>query len=94
MAFNIKLTARFQKEVKKLLKKYPSIKNELVELRNLLTQNPQLGTPIGLDCYKIRISISSKMKVKVAVQESLRIFTSRKQPFIYLQFTINQKKKI
>jgi mRNA-degrading endonuclease RelE of RelBE toxin-antitoxin system len=37
-------------------------------LRNLLneiSQNPQMGTPIGRSCYKIRLKISSKNTGKV-----------------------------
>ncbi len=64
MALKLELTARFQKEAKKYLKKYPSLKEELALLRNNLNKNPYLGTPIGLDCFKIRLAIQSKGKGK------------------------------
>ncbi len=60
MSYNLILSARFQKEAKRLVKKYPSLKSELAELRNSLLESPSQGTPIGRSCYKIRISIASK----------------------------------
>ncbi|MEN9522108.1 MAG: hypothetical protein RL065_485 [Bacteroidota bacterium] len=47
-----------------MIKKYPSLTSELIELRNELLENPMLGIPIGKGCYKIRIAISSKGKGK------------------------------
>jgi len=64
MNYNTTLADKFQREAKHLLKKYPSLKNELFELRELLGRNPFEGTPIGQGCYKIRISIASKGKGK------------------------------
>ena len=54
----------FRREAKRLIKKYPSIKNELAELERELLLNPKLGTPIGKNCYKIRLAIESKGKGK------------------------------
>jgi mRNA-degrading endonuclease RelE of RelBE toxin-antitoxin system len=58
MNFEIIISETFKKEAKKLLNKYPSLKNELLELSNKLQENPFLGTSIGNDIYKIRLSIS------------------------------------
>ncbi len=60
MVYNIIPSAKFKKEAKRLLKKYPSLKNELFALNELLQHNPTIGTPLGQDAYKIRISIKSK----------------------------------
>jgi hypothetical protein len=57
-------TIHFQKEFKRLLKKYPSLKGELAELRNLLKIEPYAGTPLGNNTYKIRLAIKSKGKGK------------------------------
>ena len=64
MSYSIQLTGRFEKELKKLLKKYPSLKSEIINLRDELQENPETGSPIGHNCYKIRIAISSKGKGK------------------------------
>ncbi len=64
MSYNLIPTRRFEKELKRLNKKYPSVKNEFAELVNLLSNNPELGTFLGNNCYKIRFSIESKGKGK------------------------------
>lgn len=64
MNFNIILTHRFEKELKRLVKKFPSLKNEFAELIAAISANPETGTFIGNNCYKIRLSIASKGKGK------------------------------
>ena len=48
------------KEAKRLIRKNPALKNELIELNLVLTTNPTAGTPLGNDSYKIRVAIKSK----------------------------------
>lgn len=55
---------KFKKEAKRLIKKYPSLKNELSELAVSLSIEPTQGTALGNDTYKIRVSIKSKGKGK------------------------------
>ena len=64
MSYKILLTSRFEKELKRLVKKFPSLKEEFAALINDLNANPISGTFLGNDCYKIRIAISSKGKGK------------------------------
>ena len=64
MSYSIELSANFKKEVKRLTKKYPSLKTELAELFTELEENPTTGTPLGNDIYKIRLAIASKNKGK------------------------------
>lgn len=64
MNFEIDVTDGFKREAKKLIKKYVSLKSEIDTLISELEQDPTLGTSIGKDCYKIRLSISSKGKGK------------------------------
>jgi mRNA-degrading endonuclease RelE of RelBE toxin-antitoxin system len=64
MNFNVYTTDFFEKELKKLAKKYPSLKKEYKSLVNTLKENPKQGQPLGKDCYKIRMAISSKGKGK------------------------------
>jgi len=63
-SYNIVVTSNFKKEVKKLSKKYKSLKNDLIEFISNLEENPQAGVPLGKDCYKIRMAIKSKGKGK------------------------------
>ena len=69
MSFNIIATEPFSRKLKKLAKKYRSLKEDLLPLLNELETNPTLGVPLGKDCYKIRLSFSSKSKVKEVALE-------------------------
>jgi mRNA-degrading endonuclease RelE of RelBE toxin-antitoxin system len=64
MSYSIATTPFFEREFKKLSKKYPSLKSDLQKVTKLLIENPQSGESIGNNCYKIRMSISSKNKGK------------------------------
>jgi mRNA-degrading endonuclease RelE of RelBE toxin-antitoxin system len=64
MSYSIELSSNFKKEAKRLIKKYPSLKEELAILFEELEQNPTMGTPLGNDIYKIRLAIASKNKGK------------------------------
>lgn len=63
-AFEVVPILPFQRQAKKLIKKFPSLKNELPALIESLGSQPRQGTPLGNDCYKIRLSIASKNKGK------------------------------
>ncbi len=60
----IVVTLWFAKQLRQLNKKYPSIAKDYEELLVELDKNPTLGTPLGRDCYKIRIAISAKNRGK------------------------------
>lgn len=64
MNYNVRTIQPFDKQLKRYLKKYPSLKSELATLISQLEQTPDIGTPIGNDCYKIRVAIASKGKGK------------------------------
>ena len=64
MSFKVQNTQRFAKELKRLIRKYPSLKSEFIELVSSLEKSPAQGTSIGNGFYKIRISIASKGKGK------------------------------
>lgn len=64
MSYKVKTIPKFEKELKRLAKKYRSLKKEFIELVESLKQHPDQGTPLGNDCYKIRLAIASKQKGK------------------------------
>ncbi|MCH8317676.1 MAG: addiction module toxin RelE [Bacteroidetes bacterium] len=72
MSVKVISTENFQKEAKKLLKKYISLKGELDELEIKLIASPKLGAPLGNNAYKIRIAVKSKGKGK---RGGLRVIT-------------------
>jgi mRNA-degrading endonuclease RelE of RelBE toxin-antitoxin system len=64
MSFEITTSPTFDREFKRLAKKYPSIKSDLLELVKSLNENPLQGDSLGKDCYKVRMKINSKGKGK------------------------------
>jgi mRNA-degrading endonuclease RelE of RelBE toxin-antitoxin system len=64
MNYSIKTLPQFDKSLKKLAKKYPSLKAEFIGLVKSLKEKPEQGTPLGHNCYKIRLAIASKGKGK------------------------------
>ena len=64
MSYKVKAIPKFEKELKRLAKKYPSLKNEFKQLVQNLQEQPDQGISLGNNCFKIRISIASKSKGK------------------------------
>lgn len=64
MNFDVKTISVFERQAKRLLKKFPSLKSELQTLVDQLKHNPDKGTSIGHGCFKIRLAIASKGKGK------------------------------
>ena len=64
MSFDIRTIKSFDKKAKKLARKYPSLKDDLINLGNDLLANPNLGTDLGNNLHKVRLAIGSKGKGK------------------------------
>ena len=64
MRYRVDTTPNFEREAKKLIKKYKSLKNEINTLIESLEEMPQQGTHLGDDIYKIRLAVKSKGKGK------------------------------
>lgn len=64
MRSKVILIDNFKREAKRLLKKYPSLKSELVVLQQQLLENPRMGIRIAENVYKIRLSVKSKGRGK------------------------------
>ncbi len=64
MSYSVKTLPKFEKSLKKLVKKYPSLKAEYIHLIESLKENPKQGKTLGKNCYKIRLAIKSKGKGK------------------------------
>ncbi len=60
MNYEVIPTLNFEKELKKLHKKYPSLGTDLSRLVKELREKPQLGSEVYKNCYKIRFAIRSK----------------------------------
>ena len=55
MGYKVEIIEPFRKAAKKLIRKYPSLKDELAELGQQLSDNPTQGAALGNDCYKVRL---------------------------------------
>lgn len=64
MNYNITPLPFFARQLKRLVKKYPSLRAEYASLITRLEKEPEQGTPLGGDCFKIRLAITSKGKGK------------------------------
>lgn len=64
MSYKVKTIKVFERQAKRLIKKYTSLKSEIFNLIEVLKESPELGTSIGNECFKIRLSIASKNKGK------------------------------
>lgn len=64
MNYSIIVTPPFKKEVKRLSKKYLSLKGDLQILQEELLNNPTIGANLGSGIRKVRMSIGSKGRGK------------------------------
>jgi len=64
MNYNVKTIAIFERQAKRLIKRYPSLRVELMELIQVLKKEPVQGESLDKNCYKVRLAISSKGKGK------------------------------
>lgn len=64
MSYKVSSLQLFDKQVKRLSKKYPSLKNDLALLLKSLSEQPEQGKFLGNNFFKIRLAISSKGKGK------------------------------
>jgi len=83
MNYEVILTPDFKKFFKRLFKKYPSLKDDLLKLIQDLEKDYKIGTPLGSNLFKIRISISSKNKGKSGGARVIYFFVSEENE-IYL----------
>lgn len=91
MAYKIILTDTFQSDFKRLKKKYPSLPDDLRSLLDKLQENPETGTSIGMNCYKIRMAIGSKNKGKSGGARIISQFVAHVLPGTIYLITLYDK---
>lgn len=64
MNYKVKTIPYFDKQLKRLAKKFPSLKLEYNNLLDSLENNAMQGAPLGNNCFKIRMAVASKGKGK------------------------------
>ena len=88
MNYKIETIPRFEKDVKKLKKKFPKIKSDLVNFVNQLLLNPKMGIDLGKNIFKVRIPNSS---IPTGKSGGFRIITYYKKDSILYLVTIYSK---
>jgi hypothetical protein len=69
MSYKVLSISLFDKQAKRLLKKYPSLKDEIAGLAKELSLDPTQGSSLKNNFYKIRLAIKSKGKGSQGAQE-------------------------
>lgn len=64
MNYNFTTYPTFERELKRLAKKYRSLKQDIITLLKEIEENPDVGTDLGNNVHKYRLSITSKGKGK------------------------------
>jgi len=75
MSFKVRTVPKFDSELKKLVKKYPSPKMEFFNLITSLKEDPSQGIPLGRQCYKIKISDSLEGKRQIRRRKGNHLLT-------------------
>jgi len=93
MNYSVLTIPPFDKQVKKLVKKYTSLKSEISILINTLKIEPKKGVSIGSDCYKLGWRSLQKIKENLEVRVLLLILLLQTKLFFYYQFTISHNSR-
>ena len=64
MSYKVVITSEFAKEAKRIAKKHIGIKTDIAKLIADIALNPAMGTDLGHNFYKVRMSISGTNKGK------------------------------
>jgi mRNA-degrading endonuclease RelE of RelBE toxin-antitoxin system len=64
MNYRVETIENFEREAKRLKKKFPSLRQEINDLIDILEENPFYGTLLRDGFHKIRLGIKSKGKGK------------------------------
>ena len=95
MSYDVIATPRFRRDIKRLIKKYPSIKNEYADLIASLGDIPEQGSPLGNHCFKIRFAISSKGKGKSGGARVItHIYVEGSKVFLLTMYDKSEKENI
>jgi mRNA-degrading endonuclease RelE of RelBE toxin-antitoxin system len=95
MNYSIEVSDKFEKDLKRLSKKFPSLKKEYAELITSLKTNPFQGTQLGNGCYKIRVAIASKGKGKSGGARVItHVFVAGKVVYLLAMFDKSEQENI
>lgn len=95
MSYRVKTIPYFDRQAKRLTRKFQSFKNELSELFDSLEVDPTQGTALGNDCYKIRVAIKSKGQGKSGGARAItHVIAVREHVYLLTVFDKSEKDNI
>ena len=95
MKYEVLTISPFDRQLKRLMKKYRSLKAEYANLVEELEKNPIQGTQIGVNCYKIRLAIASKGKGKAGGARIItNIYVEKEKVFLLTIYDKSEKDDI
>lgn len=74
MSFNVKTISVFERQAKRLMKKFPSLKKEIQTPISELKEEPTKVTSIGHDCHKINASYPPDLFFSSPVNSTMKIW--------------------
>ena len=92
MKYKVLSIPPFDRQLKRLSKKYSSLKKEFADLLESLEREPEFGTSLGNNCYKVRIAIASKRKGKSGGARVITNFVIRDK-IVYLLAIYDKSEK-
>jgi len=95
MSYKISSIPFFDKQAKRLVRKYPSLKNDLTSLSESLVNKPDQGKALGNNFYKIRLAITSKGKGKLGgARVVTHIYVAGKLVYLFSIYDKSEKENI
>jgi len=95
MKYNVLTIPPFDRQLKRLAKKFPSLKAEYATLVEELEEKPEKGTSLGNHCFKIRLKIASKGRGKSGGARVItHIYIENKTVFLLAIYDKNEQTDI
>ena len=92
MKYNVLTIPPFDRQLKRLAKKFPSLKAEYATLIDELEENPEKGSHLGNNCFKIRLRIASKGRGKSGGARVItHIYVENKTVFLLTIYDKNEQ---
>ena len=95
MSYSVKTIPYFDRQAKRLIRKYSSFRSELTELAKTLAKDPTQGIKLGNDCYKIRVAVKSKRQGKSGGARAItHVIAVKKDVYLLSVFDKSEKETI
>ena len=95
MKYEVLTISPFDRQLKRLAKKYRSLKAEYATFVEELEVNPKQGTQIGINVFKIRLAIASKGRGKSGSARIItHVYVEKEKVFLLAIYDKSEKEDI